>query len=594
MSETSVGLPATSLCIADLLADPFLFSVPVYQRPYSWTLKEASQLLEDLVGAAGIDNADTSEPDYFLGSILLLSTAGETAISREGAPRVYEIIDGQQRLVTLAILLCVLRDLDESSEGTVRAAINGMIRSTGSAPNGRRTPHRLELRGQQQAFLESCVLAEAACGAMPDEDGLGEAERRLLEIREHFIDELISFDAGQRNAFVQYLRQRCFFVVMMTRDLDRAHRMFLVLNGRGKPLSRQDILKAEILNKVPEAAADRAVDAWDTTAARLDDEKFEAFFSHVRAIHGHYRPQVIAGIRAIIAEVGGAQPFVETVFEPLATAYHRVLQPGPLNVHGPEAEIRRRLVYLHRLNGSEWMPAAMVACRWHANDPAKLARELAEIERFAHVLRLLCLGSGKRIRRFADVVEALQAGRSLSSSDGPCRLNRDDRKTISFNLRDLHGRNQQICKLVLLRLNDELGGSLHEVEPSELSIEHVLPQRTGPGSPWRQVFPEAQEREDCIQSLGNLLLVTQRQNDRARNQEFERKREIYREARGSALEPLTADILGASQWRPAEVRAREAKLLGLVDTIWRIDLIGEGPRPAAPTVGGRQRGHGRT
>ena len=66
------------------------------------------------------------------------------------------------------------------------------------------------------------------------------------------------------------------------------------------------------------------------------------------------------------------------------------------------------------------------------------------------------------------------------------------------------------------------------LDPKDYSVEHVLPQRPGATSEWRRWFADAEEREICTESLGNLVAVTQKQNDRARNQEFSRKREIYR------------------------------------------------------------------
>jgi hypothetical protein len=69
--------------------------------------------------------------------------------------------------------------------------------------------------------------------------------------------------------------------------------------------------------------------------------------------------------------------------------------------------------------------------------------------------------------------------------------------------------------------------------------------------------------------------VTQKQNDRARNQEFARKREIYR---GTDDDPpvlaITRDVVDASVWRADDIRAREAKLLGLMRDIWGIDIAG--------------------
>ena len=69
--------------------------------------------------------------------------------------------------------------------------------------------------------------------------------------------------------------------------------------------------------------------------------------------------------------------------------------------------------------------------------------------------------------------------------------------------------------------------------------------------------------------------MTQKQNDRARNQEFSRKREIYR---GTDDDPpvlaITRDVVDANAWRAADIRAREAKLLGLMRDIWGIDVAG--------------------
>ncbi len=79
----------------------------------------------------------------------------------------------------------------------------------------------------------------------------------------------------------------------------------------------------------------------------------------------------------------------------------------------------------------------------------------------------------------------------------------------------------------------------------------------------------------CTESLGNLVVVTQKQNDRARNQEFARKREIYRgTGDDTPVLPITRDAVDASVWRAAEIRAREAKLLGLVRDIWGIEVSG--------------------
>src|SRR4051812_9209423 len=70
-------------------------AVPPYQRPYAWGAEEVEAFWWDLRSAF-----DTSEPDYFLGTIVLTGARGKLPTT----------IDGQQRRTTTAILFTAIRD----------------------------------------------------------------------------------------------------------------------------------------------------------------------------------------------------------------------------------------------------------------------------------------------------------------------------------------------------------------------------------------------------------------------------------------------------------------------------------------------------
>lgn len=85
--------------------------------------------------------------------------------------------------------------------------------------------------------------------------------------------------------------------------------------------------------------------------------------------------------------------------------------------------------------------------------------------------------------------------------------------------------------------------------------------------------------------LGNLVAVTQKQNDRARNQEFGRKQEIYRGTDDDQpVLPITREAVEATAWRAAEIRAREARLLGMIGDIWDIEIARARDRNAGRDV----------
>ena len=532
------GLTTLSRTVAALFAPPFLFSVPSYQRSYSWTLREAAQLLEDVAAAAGIDGGE-AEPDYFLGAILLLANEAENPPG--SASCLYDIIDGQQRLATLTILACVLREMGDRE-------IGGLVTVGASEGRADRT-FRLQLRGNDQSFMQRFVQMAGSAALSPAIEPASPCEAAILEVRDLFLKELANYEPEARARLARFIAERCHVVVIQTHDIDRAHRLFSVLNERGKPLRRNDILKAEILHGMPADESTRALELWDRNEIRLG-KHFEDLFSHIRVIHGKTRPQVIAAVRSIIADVGGPSAFVFNQFGPYAEAYARLLGFAGTD-DGLDPSVSRALKYLNRLAGADWVPPTLLAMKLYGDQPGALRYLIGEIDRLAHLLRIHGLGTGKRNRRFEPVVAALHDGSALEPESGVFDLSRDEVRTTLYNLRSIHKRNQSLCKLLLLRLSDEIAGVYTAVDPSQWSVEHVLPCRPAPLGQWRQWFPDPNERETCTDSLGNLVLVTPRQNDRARNEEFKRKQAIYRDPEQDApVLPITRPVLDSMTWLP--------------------------------------------
>jgi len=72
----------------------------------------------------------------------------------------------------------------------------------------------------------------------------------------------------------------------------------------------------------------------------------------------------------------------------------------------------------------------------------------------------------------------------------------------------------------------------------------------------------------CTESLGNLLLVTKGQNDRAGNLDFARKLAIYFDTRDAPIPVVNESLRDRTEWKPHHVKAREAQLLELIARLW--------------------------
>lgn len=564
------GLPTRSLTLGSLLSGASIFTVPYFQRPYSWSRKEAGVLLANICAAAGLDAVEAIEEDYFLGTILLIERSLGPGLPGSAE---YGIVDGQQRLTTITILAAVIRDLlDETSPGTATASrLDALLDGRGSDSRRR---FRLELSGRERRCLETFVLERKGCWSMPTCDTATPAEEAIIQVREHFLEQLKPFDAADLEQLAAYLCDYCHVVAIYTLDLDRAHRDFMVLNGRGKPLQRNDILKAELLGSVPAEAAPRAEAAW-TRAADLTGDEFETLFSHIRAIHGKTSPAIIGSIRDIVSDVGGPLAFIDNELLPLAEAQALILSAARPDCRISDVATRNRLIYLSRLNGHDWVPSALLALKDYDRDPTRAGEIIAAIDRLAHVLRMQCLGGNKRAPRFAELLKTLREGDLAAAmvNGGPLAVSREQTRSMLFYLRDFHERSPAMCKMVLLRLSDELDGKLTRVDPCDWSVEHVLPMRPSATGDWRTIFPNAEERDSCTKSLGNLVVVTQKQNLAAKNGSLRRKQEIYRMPdRGLPILRITQDAIEAASWSPDDVRRREQLLIELIGRIWQLDI----------------------
>ena len=582
-------LRSQSVCLSELFHGNQSFAVPAYQRPYSWTVEDVGQLVEDIIQASGIEEGDNAAPDYFMGTVLLLTAPEKqpdgpepSRVSRNfvsvrklrltSAHVTFDIVDGQQRLITLSIMAAVLRDLlQETTSATknIKAQLNALL---ATSANKRSQSFRLQLRGPDHAILLENILKSGSTGhSSRDDDAEYRSQSALIESRDVIMSTLATFTTEQQSELATYLCEACHFIKIEIDDIDRAYRMFSILNDRGRPLQRKDILKAELLRGVPEEGRDQALSLWDDVQSKLGYD-LERLFSHVSTIHGKSNQKVIAGVRTAVASFPSVEHFLRDEFVPLARAYHHVLAVRDPNCELPDGT-RRHLLSLTRLNGADWVPAALLALRYLEHEPSGVENTLGHIERFSYLMRLLCLGSGKRKAKFAPVLKALKDAAGPTTLPDHFSPPLDELKKIPHHLKDLGRRNIPNCKMILMRLNDELQPGAEHLDPMGFSVEHVLPRRPRSNSDWLKWFPDPVEREVCTNSLGNLILVTEKQNDRAKNDEFARKQAVYRNPEeGRQMLEISREAIEAPDWGPERIKQREARMHRMMSEMWNIDI----------------------
>lgn len=180
--------------------------IPPYQRPYKWTAKNANQLLDDIIEAMN-ENKEV----YRVGTLILHNKNNEN--------KDYDIVDGQQRVITFALLLKAIKEEKEMIE-----------------------------------FLKE-NLADNDYNLHNVLNNFRLFERRLNNIEKEKKDKLETF-----------IKERCELVVVITSDLSEAFQFFDSQNARGKALYPHDLLKAYHLREMQDLSAEeteKIVKIWE-------------------------------------------------------------------------------------------------------------------------------------------------------------------------------------------------------------------------------------------------------------------------------------------------------------------------------------------
>ena len=227
-----MAISATEKPLGKVFTSDYQLTIPSFQRAYTWQAENIEQLVNDLQDAC----ADPDTP-YFLGSLILV----------KDGPTQYQVIDGQQRLISLSIIVSVLRELEDDPD--LIDSLNDLILEPGDKLRGIKAEPRLTLRERDTDFFRMYVQEGDLEGLfdLRDNDIASHAQRNIAVNTRRTFDLLAAMDAKDRRRFASYLVNGVTLVIVTTDDLAGAHRIFDVMNMRGVPLTASDVFKARTI-----------------------------------------------------------------------------------------------------------------------------------------------------------------------------------------------------------------------------------------------------------------------------------------------------------------------------------------------------------
>ncbi len=209
MSETKLPLEEFSIAELFLGGKKCSYSIPIYQRNYTWGEDEIRMLVQDVY-----DAFESNMKTYYIG----------TLVSYKRDENVFEIIDGQQRLTTIFI---ILRALNE----TISNPLTYRARS--------KSNKTLKKLSESQKISELKKLEEKDDGIIAG-----------FEFATDAINSIVSTE--KRKVFADYFKNNVHIIhYQVPKDVDLNH-YFEIMNSRGEQLEKHEIEKAKLMEKLDE------------------------------------------------------------------------------------------------------------------------------------------------------------------------------------------------------------------------------------------------------------------------------------------------------------------------------------------------------
>ena len=565
--------------------------IPTRQRSYAWTKEEVNELFSDIAAAIA-----KPKPDYFLGLIV--------AVRKDGNGRP-EVVDGQQRLATCAMLLAAIRDhfFDANAQSKHAAKYATEFLIDYDDQEGTEVPH-LKLNLDDNKFFLDYVLRPPND---PKRVALAAAEnkkqtrstrnsnkliREAAEIaRKRVRDTVNLYPPSEREKvlvrWVEFIRNHAKILWFEVPDYSSAYTIFETLNDRGLDLSKSDLLKNYLFGCVGDRH-EEVHQPWSKMVGIIETvSKKDIAATYVRhfwiSTHGPVRERQL--FNEIKNEVqGGVESAIGLAqsLETHAMSYAAILSSDHEAWSGYGEEARENVRHLVMLQAERIRPLLLAVVKHFEESEIKKAMRLFE----NWTVRLIIsskLGGvvegtiGELAKEISDktitTVKLLARHKKVGTA-----IPSDNEFEAAFSVARVA--KHELARYYLEALEEKhkhtLIGEETTTRPSKkenvCTLEHILPEN--PSAEWGFSTPaKLQEAMEDVHCIGNLLLLHKKLNEGAANKTLAKKLPHYKLEKGLYLTASFAEKYSTClKWGHKEIDERQKELAKLAVKTWPLKV----------------------
>ena len=421
--ETPLNASARS---AGSLISNSTFQIPQFQREYSWGKDEVTDFWSDLSSSLDLES-------YFIG-LIILTEQGERS----------HVVDGQQRLLTLSLLVIAIyyEAIRRERLALAERLQANFLKSINYSTDQTRPRMVLSDESDNKVFqhiLETGEPPEVELGEDPEASQIAWSFDFL---RKKLFRDLSTDPFRRLGKWGEFLTDKLYFAVFVHPDASSAYQVYEVINTRGKDLTTADLLKNFILSQSPEESRENYYARWQVLAKRFASEganSFVQFIRHAITVEcGHVLPRdlfaFIAGRQQLPGKAPPAPLKIIDILEARIGLYAQMMDP---TLAGPaSAEALRVFAALNSLGVIAVRPILMAIAEV-SNTPSAEAAMRQVLELVVRRIVVGSLGTGNVERRFGEAAHSLYSNRDLNA--------------VTVDLRDLYPDREDFVRQLLRR-----------------------------------------------------------------------------------------------------------------------------------------------
>lgn len=581
-----IKFDAEDKLLSDILTGKEKYRIPRYQRPYSWTTDEVSDLWSDLV----------EEESAFLGSFVF-------NYEKYQEEEFVEVIDGQQRLITLTILMAVLRDVYKELGEQRKANLTQDTIAHKHPITGEET-YRLRCGDTLNEFFRKNIQKE---DANINSTNSRRKEEKAIKENYKFLKGKVEDELNQvaniikKIEYVDSLKRKVFdFKIIWIRieNDEDAYSIFETVNARGADLTAADLLKNYLLSKLPkeEEGIDIAKETWSIIEENIESAKGPLNVS--KFIRYYWLSKYfLVSEKKLYKEVKRTIRDPRDFLSDLSKAseyYYKIASDSTAAADWTEDFEDRKDKKLAKKMGQKISEAmnglrvinitqcySLFFCLLMNKE--KINFDFSEIfktiEKYHFAYSAICKLSGNVVERLyfntsRDIQEALKEknkekrNRSIQKilADFKNKLEYPKKEFFVEKFTDLEYKNYPLIIYILSNIERAKGKTEeNQINFTKVNIEHILPQNPTEWSLTKR------DIHDYVNNLGNLTLIAKTINGTMGNKPLKEKTALFEESRLNINKELV-DKFKTSQytWGEKEINARQKELAEFAyDVVWK-------------------------